>query len=109
MKNEYPQEIEVIPHTIIPMPDGCKLAARIWRPADAGPVPAIFEYLPYRQGDGTLARDAVFESDGEQGAWLNADGALALQQLCMAERRGLDTEHDVAGHRLSRRGHGWHR
>ncbi|MGR3783602.1 MAG: CocE/NonD family hydrolase, partial [Albimonas sp.] len=41
------------------MPDGCRLAARIWRPEGAGPVPAIFEYLPYRKGDGTLARDAV--------------------------------------------------
>ncbi|MWD29196.1 CocE/NonD family hydrolase [Aquicoccus sp. SCR17] len=46
-------------HVEIPMPDGCRLAARIWRPADGTPVPAIFEYLPYRKGDGTLARDVV--------------------------------------------------
>ncbi len=44
-------------HVEIPMPDGCILAARIWRPADGRPVPAILEYLPYRKGDGTLARD----------------------------------------------------
>ncbi|MCA1775497.1 MAG: CocE/NonD family hydrolase [Loktanella sp.] len=46
-------------HVEIAMPDGCILAARIWRPADAAPVPAILEYLPYRKGDGTLARDTV--------------------------------------------------
>lgn len=46
-------------HVEIAMPDGCILAARIWRPADAAPVPGILEYLPYRKGDGTLARDAV--------------------------------------------------
>ncbi|MGB8622472.1 MAG: CocE/NonD family hydrolase [Paracoccaceae bacterium] len=46
-------------HVEIPMPDGCILAARIWRPADGRPVPAIFEYLPYRKGDSTLARDVM--------------------------------------------------
>lgn len=63
MKNEYPQEIEVIPHTIIPMPDGCKLAARIWRPKTAvdQPVPVILEYLPYRKNDGTAQRDATMQ------------------------------------------------
>nr|WP_252737413.1 CocE/NonD family hydrolase [Citreicella sp. C3M06] len=35
------------------------MAARIWMPegAEAAPVPAILEYLPYRKNDGTLARD----------------------------------------------------
>ena len=38
-----------------PAADGCRLAARIWLPEDAGkgPVPAILEYLPYRKRDGT--------------------------------------------------------
>ncbi|NDV53027.1 CocE/NonD family hydrolase [Salipiger sp. PrR003] len=53
------QEVIEERHVEIPLPDGCILAARIWRPADGAPVPAIFEYLPYRKGDGTLARDAV--------------------------------------------------
>jgi putative CocE/NonD family hydrolase len=41
------------------MPDGCRLAARIWLPedAEADPVPAILEYLPYRKRDGTIERD----------------------------------------------------
>jgi len=47
------------PNVWIPLPDGVRLAARIWRPADAEtePVPAILEYLPYRKRDGTAPRD----------------------------------------------------
>src|SRR5262245_14345392 len=45
----------------IPMPDGCRLAARIWLPADAeaDPVPAVLEYIPYRRRDFTAQRDAL--------------------------------------------------
>ncbi|WP_405778102.1 CocE/NonD family hydrolase [Streptomyces sp. NBC_00859] len=42
----------------IPLPDGTQLYARIWRPADAGPVPALLEYLPYRLSDWTAPRDS---------------------------------------------------
>ena len=50
-----------MPTTWIELADGCRLAARIWLPedADADPVPAILEYLPYRQNDGTAVRDAA--------------------------------------------------
>ncbi len=43
------------------MPDGVRLAARIWLPRDAehSPVPAILEYIPYRLRDFTAARDAI--------------------------------------------------
>ena len=43
----------------IPVSDGVKLAARIWRPASSShnPVPAVLEYIPYRKRDGTRARD----------------------------------------------------
>lgn len=41
----------------IPMPDGIKLAARIWTP-HGSPSPAVLEYLPYRRRDGTSVRDA---------------------------------------------------
>ena len=36
-----------------------RLAARIWLPedAEANPVPAILEFLPYRKRDGTSERD----------------------------------------------------
>jgi uncharacterized protein len=43
----------------IPMSDGTRLAARMWLPAgaDAAPVPAILEYIPYRRRDGSRERD----------------------------------------------------
>jgi len=44
-------------HRWIPMPDGVRLAARIWRPAGAGPFPALFEIIPYRKSDMVRARD----------------------------------------------------
>ncbi len=45
----------------IPLSDGTKLAARIWLPADAdgSPVPAILDFLPYRQGDLMVVRDST--------------------------------------------------
>jgi putative CocE/NonD family hydrolase len=42
------------------MPDGTRLAARIWLPPEEeAPVPAILDFLPYRQGDLMAARDAA--------------------------------------------------
>ncbi|MCV2868869.1 CocE/NonD family hydrolase [Defluviimonas sp. WL0002] len=63
VQSDYPHAIEEILHTEIPMPDGCRLGARIWRPKDAArnPVPAILEYLPYRKNDFTAARDATMQ------------------------------------------------
>ncbi|MBB5156912.1 CocE/NonD family hydrolase [Saccharopolyspora phatthalungensis] len=45
----------------IPLSDGTRLAARIWRPAssDAEAVPAILEFIPYRQRDLTARRDSI--------------------------------------------------
>ena len=56
---DFPREV-IEEETWIPLKDGTRLAARIWRPKDAeqNPVPAILEYLPYRKRDLTLARDA---------------------------------------------------
>ncbi|WP_296988352.1 CocE/NonD family hydrolase, partial [Thalassospira sp. UBA1131] len=49
----------VIENTFITIADGTRLAARMWMPENAenDPVPAVFEFLPYRKGDGTCARD----------------------------------------------------
>jgi hypothetical protein len=57
----FPHELREIEHTLIPLPDGTNLAARIWLPADAArnPVPAILEYLPYRKRTGTYERDVL--------------------------------------------------
>jgi putative CocE/NonD family hydrolase len=45
----------------IPLPDGSRLAARLWLPpgAEADPVPAVVEASPYRHEDNTRRRDAV--------------------------------------------------
>ena len=50
---------EVIETIWISMPDGARLAARLWLPdeARARPVPAILEYIPYRRRDRTRMRD----------------------------------------------------
>ena len=57
----FPRKVREIPNTFITLPDGTRLAARIWMPVDAEqkPVPAILEYLPYRKRDGTHVRDAL--------------------------------------------------
>ncbi|MEU6379937.1 CocE/NonD family hydrolase [Streptomyces sp. NPDC046909] len=41
----------------IPLPDGTRLYARVWRPLTDEPVPALLEYLPYRLTDWTAPRD----------------------------------------------------
>ncbi|ESZ02007.1 MULTISPECIES: CocE/NonD family hydrolase [unclassified Mesorhizobium] len=48
---------KVIENEWIHMPDGRRLAARIWLPASGEPAPAIFEYLPYLKRGGTESRD----------------------------------------------------
>jgi predicted acyl esterase len=57
---DFPRVVRRLDHTWIQLSDGCRLAARIWLPedAEADPVPAILEYIPYRKNDATAARDA---------------------------------------------------
>ena len=61
MLDTVQNEVLEIENTWITMPDGIRLAARIWMPeqAQSNPVPAILEYLPYRKRDGTAVRDAL--------------------------------------------------
>lgn len=61
--SSFPRAVREIEHVEIPMPDGCRLAARIWMPEDAvdAPVPAILEYIPYRKNDFTMERDASMQ------------------------------------------------
>ena len=63
----------------IELPDGRRLAARLWLPAeDRLPAPAILEYLPYRQRDGTSERDdgnyPVFAAAGYAGVRVDMAG-----------------------------------
>ena len=61
IRTDFPSKVRCIENVFIPMHDGARLAARIWLPedADAAPVPAIFEYIPYRKRDFTRHRDSV--------------------------------------------------
>ncbi|MBC7150650.1 MAG: CocE/NonD family hydrolase [Rhizobium sp.] len=54
-----PRPFTVIENQWITLKDGTRLAARIWMPdgAEVDPVPAVFEFLPYRKRDGTSMRD----------------------------------------------------
>lgn len=54
-----PRAVREVEHCWIPLADGCRLAARLWLPADAErrPVPAVLEYLPYGKREGTRERD----------------------------------------------------
>ena len=55
-------EVRIIENTYIELSDGVKLSTRLWLPAGVGgdnPVPAIFEFLPYRKRDITASRDEI--------------------------------------------------
>ncbi|MGO7018271.1 CocE/NonD family hydrolase [Rhizobium leguminosarum] len=65
----------------ITLEDGMRLAARIWMPdgAETDPVPAVFEFLPYRKRDGTSLRDEstypVFAAAGIAGVRVDIRGS----------------------------------
>jgi len=71
----------VIENQWITLKDGTRLSARIWMPdgAEADPVPAVFEFLPYRKRDGTSARDEstypVFAAAGIAGVRVDIRGS----------------------------------
>ena len=56
-----PEDIKEDAYVQIRMSDGVWLAARIWRPisSDDEPVPAVLEFIPYRQRDLTSQRDSI--------------------------------------------------
>ena len=60
-RTDYPRAVHTVENIWIALPDGCRLAARVWLPQDAedAPVPAVLDAVPYRKGDGTEARDAT--------------------------------------------------
>ncbi len=60
--------IRVIENSWIALPDGARLAARLFLPAAAAPAGAVLEYLPYRKRDGYRYRDDV------AGAWFARHG-----------------------------------
>jgi uncharacterized protein len=61
MVRSLPRTVREDEHVWIPMSDGVRLAARIWRPvsSDEEPVPGILEYIPYRRRDLSAQRDSI--------------------------------------------------
>ncbi len=59
VRTDFPHRVREIENVFIPLADGTRLAARMWLPedAEARPVPAILEYIPYRKRDFMRARD----------------------------------------------------
>ncbi|WP_422073373.1 CocE/NonD family hydrolase [Tranquillimonas rosea] len=55
--HDFPHDIIEEENVSIPVTEGLHLSARIWRPKDGRPVPAILEYIPYRKRFGTSVRD----------------------------------------------------
>src|SRR6266481_1612413 len=98
--DRFPHAVRVIENCWIPMPDGCRLAARIWLPADAETtlVPAILEYIPYRKRDFTRARDEpmhhYFAGYGYAAVRVDLRGSGDSEGLLLDEY--LKQEHDDA-------------
>ncbi|MFK7893409.1 MAG: CocE/NonD family hydrolase [Granulosicoccus sp.] len=88
---DFPRRVREIENTWIPLPDGTRLAVRIWLPDDAEqyPVPAILEYLPYRKRDGTVARDHLthpyFAGHGYAGVRVDMRGTGDSEGVCLGE------------------------
>ncbi len=59
VRQDLLSRIREVENVFVRMPDGRRLAARMWLPADAdeNPVPAILELIPYRKRDFMRARD----------------------------------------------------
>lgn len=70
---DFPYRVHVVENLWVPMPDGLRLAAKLWRPEGAGRVPAILEYIPYRKREGTRVRDERMHR------WLAGHGYACLR------------------------------
>ncbi len=59
VRHDLLERIAEIENVFIPLQDGCRLAARVFLPAQARerPVPAVLEYIPYRKRDFMRGRD----------------------------------------------------
>ena len=107
-RTEFPFTIREIENTWITLRDGCRLATRIWLPANAEdhPVPAILEYIPYRKNDWMALSDserhpyfaghgyATFRVDMRGSG--DSDGILCDEYLPQEQHDALDVLHWIA-------------
>ena len=82
---------KVIETEWIPMPDGIRLAARLWLPDEAArsPVPCVLEYIPYRRRDRTRMRDEsmhpLFADAGYAAVRVDMRGTGDSECVCLGE------------------------
>src|SRR5580658_5292662 len=90
-----PDTVRVIENDWITMSDGCRLAVRLWLPADAGaaPVPAILEDIPYRK------RDFMRRRDESMHRWFAEQGYAAVRVGMMGKSWGAYNALQVAARR----------
>lgn len=74
-ETQAPNAVRDTENAWITLSDGCRLAVRLWLPADAhrAPVPAILEYIPYRK------RDFMRRRDEGMHAWFAGNGYAAVR------------------------------
>src|SRR5712691_11762997 len=72
-------------HAWIPMPDGVRLAARLFLP-DQLPAPVVMEALPYRMDDLTASYDAEYTRICEEGGFA----------VCRIDLRGTGSSEGIA-------------
>ena len=93
---------EVIETVWIPMPDGTKLAARLWLPDGArkAPVPCILEYIPYRRRDRTRMRDEaahpLFAEAGYAAIRVDQRGCGDSEGVMLDEYADIETDDGVS-------------
>ena len=110
IRTEFPHRVREIENAWIPLKDGTRLAARIWLPEDAetNPVPALFEFLPYRKSDGTVIRDfkrqPYFAGHGYAAVRVDIRGRrwCLSRGWCSRRRRRPPCRRCLAGHRFYR-------
>ena len=99
---QFPHKIVEDQDMGVPMPDGCRLSARVWMPEEASekPFPAIMEYIPYRKRDGTIGRDEImhkyFAGRGYAVVRLDMRGSGESQGLMADEYTQVELDDAVA-------------
>ncbi len=85
--------IRYVEHLWVPMPDGVRLSASLWMPqaAEAKPVPAVLEIIPYRKRDHTAARDWGIHSFLAQQGF----AGMRVDMRGTGDSEGLDDAHQT--------------
>lgn len=100
--DRFPYRVREIETEWIPMPDGCRLAARLWLPegAEHAPVPAVLDYIPYRRRDHNRRGDSrmmpYLAGHGYAGARVDLRGSGDSEGVLEDEYLELEQDDGVA-------------